>query len=59
MPSFKQALSDEYSASLGWSINPGSDICVTSGASEGLLSAILAFVEPGEEVIMLEPVFNA
>ena len=59
LPSFKQALSDTYSPIFGRTIDPNLEISVTTGATEGLLSAIMAFVEPGEEVIVLEPVFNA
>lgn len=33
------------------------EICVSSGAQEGLLASVMAFVGPGDEVILLEPVF--
>jgi kynurenine aminotransferase len=59
MPSLKQALSETYSPIFGRTIDPDLEISVTAGASAGLLSGIMAFVEPGEEVIVLEPVFNA
>lgn len=59
MPEFKKALADIYSPLLGRIVEPEYEICVTSGATEGLLSAVMGFVEPGEEVIILEPVFSA
>ena len=34
------------------------EISITTGANEGMLSAIMAFVEPGEEVICFEPFFD-
>ena len=57
MPIFKEALCKTYSAEYGRNINPD-EIAVTTGASEGLLSSIMAFVEPGDEVILMEPVFD-
>ncbi|CAG8949626.1 hypothetical protein HYFRA_00007860 [Hymenoscyphus fraxineus] len=59
MPLFKQALANAYSAKLGWEIDPVMEVSVHTGASEALLSIVTAFVEPGEEVILLEPVFSA
>lgn len=34
------------------------DISVHSGATEAILSVITAFVEPGDEVIVMEPAFD-
>ena len=31
---------------------------ITTGANEGMLSAFMAFVEPGDEVIVFEPFFD-
>ena len=58
MPVLKEALSKTYSPQYGRTIDPDSEISVTTGASEGLLSSIMAFVEPGDEVILMEPVFD-
>lgn len=59
MPTFKQALAEYNSPLFGREFDPETEISVHSGASEALLSAVMAFVEPGEEVILLEPVFSA
>ncbi|CAG8970652.1 hypothetical protein HYALB_00003406 [Hymenoscyphus albidus] len=59
MPLFKQALANAYSTKLGWEIDPVMEVSVHTGASAALLSIVMAFVEPGEEVILLEPVFSA
>ena len=58
MPIFKEALSKAYSPEYGRTIDPDSEISVTTGATEGLLSSVMAFVEPGDEVILMEPVFD-
>src|SRR3546814_20300384 len=34
------------------------EITVTSGASEALMASILAFVRPGDEVIVIEPFYD-
>ncbi|TAQ84799.1 hypothetical protein B7494_g6875 [Chlorociboria aeruginascens] len=59
MPEFKRALAEIDSPLQSRSIELESEICVTSGATEGLLNTVMAFVEPGDEVIILEPVFSA
>lgn len=39
-------------------MDPETEIVVTSGANEGELSAFMAFIEPGDEVIVFEPYFD-
>lgn len=41
---------------LGW--DPASEVLVTTGATEALAATILALVEPGDEVITLEPFYD-
>lgn len=53
-----KALADTYSPFFGRKINPDTEISITTGANEGMLSAIMAFVEPGEEVLVFEPFFD-
>jgi aspartate/methionine/tyrosine aminotransferase len=43
--------------SLEWDVED--EITVTAGATEALLSAILALVDPGEEVVLFEPFYDA
>ncbi len=40
-------------------IDPDTDITVTSGATEALFAAITAVVHPGDEVIVIEPAYDA
>ncbi|KAL0640728.1 arylformamidase [Maublancomyces gigas] len=54
----RQALSAAYSPYFGRTLDPGTDIVITSGANEGMLSAFMGFVEPGDEVIVMEPFFD-
>jgi kynurenine aminotransferase len=57
-PRLKEALAKSYSPLFGREINPDTEISVTTGANEGMLCAMLALVEPGEEVIVFEPYFD-
>ena len=55
---FRQALSECYSPIYGRDLDPDKEIAVTTGATEGILAALMAFVNPGDEVIVMEPVFD-
>ncbi|WP_118857459.1 aminotransferase [Sphingomonas mesophila] len=58
LPALRQAVADHYARHHGWDV--GADgICVTSGATEALAAAIFAVVEPGDEVIVLTPAYDA
>ena len=54
----RKALSSAYSPYFGRTLNPETEIVVTTGANEGMLSAFMGFVEPGHEVIVMEPFFD-
>ena len=55
---FKEALSETYSSLYGRELDPEKNICVATGGSEAILASIMAFIEPGDEVIIIEPVFE-
>ena len=42
----------------GHAYDPATEITVTSGASEALISSIMALVNPGDEVIVIEPFYD-
>lgn len=54
----KKALAAAYSPYYGRAIDPDTEITITTGANEGILSAVMGFVEPGDEVIIFEPFFD-
>lgn len=57
-PRLRKALADAYSPFWGRELNPETEITVTTGANEGMLCAFMAFIEPGDEVIVFEPFFD-
>jgi aspartate/methionine/tyrosine aminotransferase len=54
-----KALSSYYSNIFERSIDPLSEIVITMGATEGLFASILSFINPGEEVILIEPFYDS
>src|SRR5690349_3633025 len=40
-------------------VDPDTEVLVTTGATEAIAAAMLAFVEPGDEVIALEPYYDS
>ena len=59
-PRLVSAIAALYSKLLGigHSINPTTEVLVTDGAYEALFTAILGHVNPGDEVIIIEPYFD-
>lgn len=59
VPRLKQAIADHWVRN-GWrSIEAASEVTVTSGATEALCDAMLALIDPGDEVIVFEPAYDA
>jgi len=42
----------------GWEPDPETEITVTCGATEGMIAAMLALVDPGDEIIVFEPFYE-
>ncbi|KAJ5665878.1 arylformamidase [Penicillium maclennaniae] len=57
-PRLKKAIADAYSPFFGRTLNPETEVVITTGANEGMLSAFMGFIEPGDEVIIFEPFFD-
>jgi aspartate/methionine/tyrosine aminotransferase len=41
-----------------WRVDPQTDITVTCGATEGMIAAMLALLDPGDEVVIFEPFYE-
>lgn len=57
-PRLLKAIADAYSPHWGRAIDPSTEVTITTGANEGMLSAFMAFLEEGDEVIIFEPFFD-
>ena len=55
----RQAIADKIEHLYGHRYDAQNDITVTAGATQGILTTILALVRPGDEVIVLEPCYDS
>ncbi|MFK7954299.1 MAG: methionine aminotransferase [Ekhidna sp.] len=58
LPALNKTLADKIARTNGLKVNPESQICVTAGATQALYTAIMAFVNKGDEVIIIEPAYD-
>ena len=56
--SLRDALSRTYAELYGMAVDPETMLTVTCGATEAMISTLLALVDPGDEVIVLEPFYE-
>jgi aspartate/methionine/tyrosine aminotransferase len=56
--SLREALARKYAGWYGLEVDPEREITVTCGATEAMISALLALVNPGDEVIVFEPFYE-
>ncbi|WP_342617604.1 pyridoxal phosphate-dependent aminotransferase [Rhodoferax sp. GW822-FHT02A01] len=59
VPALRQAIASKVQALHGHSYNPDTEITITAGATQAIITAILAIVHPGDEVIVLEPCYDS
>ena len=55
---FREAIAQKTEWYLGLKIDPETEITVTCGSTEGMIAAMMATVDPGEEVIVFEPFYE-
>jgi methionine aminotransferase len=59
VPILRQAVADKVQALYGKAYHPDSEITITAGATQAIITIILAVVHPGDEVIVLEPCYDS
>jgi N-succinyldiaminopimelate aminotransferase len=59
IPALRQAIVDHQRRFYGLEYDPDTQVLVTTGATEAIAAALLAYVEPGDEVIALEPYYDS
>ncbi len=59
VPLFREAIAAKVATLYGHSYDPGTEITVTAGATQAIITAILALVHPGDEVIVLDPCYDS
>ncbi len=59
VPVLREAIAGKVEALYGRRYNAASEITITAGATQAIITAILAIVHPGDEVIVLEPCYDS
>ena len=59
LPALRTAIADHYGRVQGLDLDPDREVMVTSGATEALAGALLALIEPGDEVVLFQPMYDA
>ncbi|MFL6284322.1 MAG: pyridoxal phosphate-dependent aminotransferase [Pyrinomonadaceae bacterium] len=55
---FRDAIAEKTKWYLGLDVDPEAEITVTCGSTEGMIAAMMATVDPGEEVVVFEPFYE-
>lgn len=58
LPELRQAVADSNRRFYGLDVDPAKDVVVTSGATEALAACLTAVVNPGDEVVLIEPLYD-
>ncbi len=59
IPRLRNAIAETYKRAYGLEADPETEITVTTGATEALLSTMLGLLNPGDEVVVFEPFYDA
>lgn len=59
LPELRAAVAQFYGAHQGLTLDPERQVIVTSGATEALACAFLALIEPGDEVVLFQPLYDS
>ena len=59
IPELRQAIATHYAHWHGVQLDPMSEVMVTSGATEALTGSILGLVQPGDEVLVFQPMYDS
>jgi N-succinyldiaminopimelate aminotransferase len=59
VPELRTAISDHQRRFYGLEFDPDTEVLVTAGATEAIAAAMLALLEPGDEVVAFEPFYDS
>ena len=59
IPELREAVARHYASHQGLDLDWRTEVTVTSGATEALACAFLALIEPGDEVVLFQPLYDA
>lgn len=59
LPALREGVARHAEVFYGITVDPESGVIVTAGATQGVFSAIMGLVDPGDEVIVIEPYYDS
>jgi aspartate/methionine/tyrosine aminotransferase len=57
-PRLRHALAAKYDELYGMRVDPDREVTITCGATEAMAAVMLALIDPGDEVVVLEPFYE-
>jgi N-succinyldiaminopimelate aminotransferase len=58
VPELRRAVADHQARFRGLNYDPADEVLVTAGATEALSASLLALLDPGDEVVLFEPMYD-
>ena len=59
LPGLREAVAGHYGRTQGLDLDWKTEVTITSGATEALAATFLALIQPGDEVVVFQPVYDA
>jgi len=59
VPALRQAIARHQQRHYGLDLDPDREVVVTTGCTEGIAAALLGLIDPGDEVVVLEPYYDS
>lgn len=59
IPELRQAIATHYAHWHGVTLDPMTEVMVTSGATEALAGSLLGLIQPGDEVLVFQPMYDS
>jgi len=59
VPALRQAIARDWTNRFGGDVDPDRHVTVTSGATEAIFDAIVALLDPGDELVTFEPFYDS
>ena len=58
-PELRAAVAEDRQARYATALDPDTEVYITVGATAGIAASVLALVEPGDEVVLFEPMYDS
>ena len=59
LPEVNRAIADRFHLDHGMQVDPEREVTVTTGCTEAIAATMLGLVEPGDEVVLIEPFYDS